>query len=148
MSTFKLSIVTPTGLIFPGRDADGRLKSDEVDMVVVPGASGEIGILPVHVPLMTELKPGELKIVQDNKEIFLAVGEGFVEVTQDQVSVLTDMALHEKEIDETAAQEAVSRAQAALREANRLGGEEVAMVEASLAKSIAQLQVKRRKRQS
>jgi len=137
MSTLKLEIVTPTAKIFSG----------DVDMVVVPGAAGELGILPMHIPLMTELKPGELKISQNNEEIYLAVGEGFVEVTQDHVSILTDMALQEKEINEAAAEEAASRAQAALRESH-LSNEEVATVEATLSKSLAQLMVKRRKRHS
>jgi len=145
MSTLKLTIVTPAGLIFPGKDADGKPKSDEVDMVVVPGAEGELGILPMHIPLMTELKPGELKITQKGEEIYMAVGSGFVEVTQDHVSVLTDMALAEQDIDEATAEEAVARAEAALRASN-LGGEEVATVEANLAKSLAQIMVKRRKR--
>jgi len=137
MSTLKLEIVTPTAKVFSG----------DVDMVVVPGAEGELGIMPMHIPLMTELKPGELKITQKGEEIFMAVGSGFVEVTQDHVSVLTDMALEEKEINETTAQEAIARAQEALRQ-GLLGGEEVATVEANLAKSLAQIQVKRRKRHS
>lgn len=135
MSTLKLEIVTPSAKIFSG----------DVDMVVVPGAEGELGILPMHIPLMTELKPGELKITQNKEDIYLAVGEGFVEVTQDHVSVLTDMALQEKEIDEAAVEVARARAETALRDSH-LSGEEVATVEANLAKSLAQLQVKRRKR--
>ena len=144
MSSLKLTIVTPSGMIFPAKDADGKLMSDAVDMVVVPGVEGELGILPMHIPLMTELKPGELKITQKGAETFMAVGSGFVEVTQDHVSVLTDMALEEKEINEATAEEAIARAQEALRN-GLVGGEDVATVEANLAKSIAQLQVKRRK---
>jgi F-type H+-transporting ATPase subunit epsilon len=134
MSTFNLEIVTPTAKVFFG----------DVDMVVVPGAEGELGILPMHIPLMTELRPGELKITQNKQDTYLAVGEGFVEVTQDHVSVLTDMALQEKEIDEATAQESMARAQAALRDSH-LSGEEVATVEANLAKSLAQLQVLKRR---
>jgi len=144
MSTLKLTIVTPSGQIFPAKGADGKLLSNDVDMVVVPGAEGELGILPMHIPLMTELKPGELKITQKGIETFLAVGSGFVEVTQDHVSVLTDMALEEKDINEATAEEAIARAQEALRN-GEVGGEDVATVEANLAKSLAQLQVKRRK---
>ena len=144
MATLNLTIVTPTGLIFPGKDADGKPKSGEVDMVVVPGMEGELGILPMHIPLMTELQPGELKISQNGGEIYMAVGAGFVEVTQDHVSVLTDMALAEDEINEAAAQEAANRAEAALRDSH-LSSEEIATVEANLAKSLAQIQVKRRR---
>src|SRR5438445_820457 len=100
MATLRLEIVTP----------DEKTFSDDVAMVVIPGIEGEMGILPQHVPLMTELKPGELKVTtRDGQNIYLAVGEGFVEVTQERVSVLTDMAVEEKEIDESAAAEAVRR---------------------------------------
>lgn len=114
-------------------------------MVVLPGIEGELGILPQHVPLMTQLVPGELKVTRNGRDLYLAVGEGFVEVTQEKVSVLTDMAVEEASIDEAAAQEAVQRAEAAMRGAD-LGAEEVAAVQAALQKSLAQLHVKRRRR--
>ncbi len=131
----RLEIVTPEAKTF----------SDEVEMVVIPGIEGEMGILPMHIPLMTQLKPGELRVTQKGREIFLAVGEGFVEVTPTSVSVLTDLAVEEKEIDESAAEAAVERAQAAMRDKD-LGSEEMAMVSAALQKSLAQLHVKRRRR--
>lgn len=134
MATLRLEIVTP----------DARTYSDDVDMVVIPGAAGEMGILPMHIPLMTELKPGELKVTRNGQDLYLAVGEGFVEVTQSSVSILTDMAIEEKAIDEAAAEEAVRRAQEAMRQDN-LGAEEVASVAAALQKSLAQLHVKRRR---
>jgi len=131
----RLEIVTP----------EGRTFSDDVDMVVVPGVEGELGILPQHAPLMTQLVPGEVKVTQKGRDLYLAVGEGFVEVTQDRVSVLTDMAVEETAIDEAAAQAAVERAQATMRD-EHLGSEEVAAVQAALQKSLAQLHVKRRRR--
>ena len=134
MKTTKCEVITP----------EKDFYNDDADFIVAPGASGELGILPMHIPLMTELKPGELKITQKGVETFMAVGSGFVEVTQDHVSVLTDMALEENEINEATAEEAIARAQEALRN-GLVGGEDVATVEANLAKSIAQLQVKRRK---
>jgi F-type H+-transporting ATPase subunit epsilon len=134
MATLRLEIVTP----------EARTYSDDVDMVVIPGAEGELGILPMHIPLMTELKPGELKVTRKGQDLYLAVGEGFVEVTQNSVSILTDMAIEEKAIDEATAQEAVRRAQEAMRE-EHLGAEEVASVSAALQKSLAQLHVKRRR---
>ena len=134
MATLRLEIVTP----------DARTYSDDVDMVVIPGAEGELGILPMHIPLMTELKPGELKVTRKGQDLYLAVGEGFAEVTQNSVSILTDMAIEEKAIDEAAAQEAVRRAQEAMR-ADHLGAEEVATASAALQKSLAQLHVKRRR---
>ena len=135
MATLKLEIVTP----------EAKIYSDDVDMVTVPGIEGELGILPQHVPLMTQLQPGELKISKSGQpDTYLAVGEGFVEVTGDRVSVITDMAVEEKAIDEAAAQAAIERAQAAMR-GEHMGDEEVAAVQASLEKSLAQLHVKRRR---
>lgn len=131
----RLEIVTP----------EAKTYSEDVDMVVLPGIEGELGILPQHVPLMTQLVPGELKVTRNGQDIYLAVGEGFVEVTQETVSVLTDMAVEEAAIDEAAAQAAVQRAEAAMRD-EHLGGEEVAAVQAALQKSLAQLHVKRRRR--
>jgi F-type H+-transporting ATPase subunit epsilon len=135
MATLKLEIVTP----------EARAYSDDVDMVVLPGVEGEMGIYPMHVPLMTQIKPGELLVRKAGEVHHLAVGEGFVEITQTRVNVLTDMALEERAIDESAAQAAVERAQQRLREGN-LGDEEVAAVQAALQKSLAQLHVKRRRR--
>jgi len=134
MATLKLEIVTPEAKIF----------SEDVEIVFVPGVEGELGILPKHIPLMTMIKPGELRVTSHGKETFLAVGEGFVEVTGESVTVLTDMAVEEHAIDETAAEAAVKRAQEALR-GEHLGDEEVASVQASLQKSLAQLHLKRRR---
>jgi F-type H+-transporting ATPase subunit epsilon len=132
MATLRLEIVTP----------EARSYSEDVDMVVLPGMHGEMGILPNHVPLMTELKPGELKVTRGGKDIYLAVGEGFVEITQERVSVMTDMAIEAQAIDENAAQTAIDRAQEAIKNKD-LGQEEHAAVMASMQKSLAQLHVKR-----
>lgn len=134
-NTLRLEIVTP----------EARSYSDDVDMVVLPGVEGELGIYPMHVPLLTSLNPGELRVLKDGKELALAVGEGFAEVTPGRVSVLTDMAIEENAIDETAVQAAIERAEAAIRDRDKLGDEELAAVQASLQKSFAQLKVKRRR---
>jgi F-type H+-transporting ATPase subunit epsilon len=133
MATLKLEIVTPEAKIF----------SQDVEMVVVPGVEGELGILPMHIPLMTMIKPGELHVTSQGQDTFMAVGDGFVEVTGQSVTVLTDMAVEEHAIDESAAEAAVRRAREALS-GNHLASEELASVEASLQKSLAQLRVKRR----
>jgi len=135
-NTLRLEIVTP----------EARTYSDDVDMVVLPGVEGELGIFPQHVPLLTELKPGELRVLKNGQEIALAVGEGFVEITAGHVSVLTDMAIEESAIDENAVQAAIERAEAAMRDSQTLAGEELATVQAALQKSLAQLKVKRRHR--
>jgi F-type H+-transporting ATPase subunit epsilon len=132
-ATLKLEIVTPEKTAY----------SEDVEMVTLPGSEGELGVYPNHVPLLTTLNPGELRVLKEGKELFLAIGEGFVEVTGSRVSVLTDMALDITAIDESAAEEAVARARAAMKD--DLTGEEVAAVQASLQKALAQLHVKRRR---
>lgn len=134
MATLKLEIVTP----------EAKTYSDDVDSVVIPGIEGEMGVLPQHVPLMTKLAPGELRVNKGGEEIRLAVGEGFVEITQTSVSVLTDMAINESEIDESAAEAAVKRAEEALRD-EHISDEQYAALQAMLQKSLAQLKVKRRR---
>jgi F-type H+-transporting ATPase subunit epsilon len=136
MATLKLEIVTPEKLAY----------SDDVDSVVLPAVEGEIGVLPMHIPLMTMIKPGELVVKKGHEQKFLAVGEGFVTINQTSVKVLTDMAIEWEHIDETAAEQAVKRAQEAIAAKHELGGEEAAAVQAALAKSLAQLHVKRRRR--
>ncbi|MGD0471298.1 MAG: ATP synthase F1 subunit epsilon [Terriglobales bacterium] len=131
-NTLRLEIVTP----------DATVYSEAVDMVTLPAVEGQMGVLPQHVRLMTQLVPGELIVSKDGHEDFLAVGEGLVEVTNDHVSIVTNMAISIENIDEAAAEEARQRAAARLKE--KLSSEEVASVNASLARSLAQLHVKRR----
>ena len=133
-ATMKLEIVTPQGTAF----------SEDVEMVTVPGADGEFGVYPNHLRLIAQVEPGELIVVQNGQPRSLAVGEGFAEVTETRVSILTDMAISADKIDEAMVQEARDRAEARLRE--KLSDEEIAAVNASLVRSVAQLQVKRRRR--
>ena len=112
-------------------------------MVIAPGVEGGLGILPDHMPLMTEILPGEVIVTTEDGELSFAVGGGFLEVLPDRVSILTDMAIVEAEIDEKAAEEAVARAEKEMLD-KVLSGEELAMVQASLLRSLAQLRVKRR----
>jgi F-type H+-transporting ATPase subunit epsilon len=131
--TLQLQIVTP----------DSQALSEQVEMVTLPGAEGELGVYPHHVPLMTQLVPGEIIVRKDGQDSFLAVGEGFVEITGDRVAVLTDMAIPSNQIDEAKAEEARRRAEARLAE--HLNDEESAAVQAALANSLAQIAVKRRR---
>jgi F-type H+-transporting ATPase subunit epsilon len=135
MATLHLEIVTPEKLIFEG----------DVDSIVIPGSEGELGVLPQHIPLMTQIKPGEVVISKDGKKDYLAVGEGFATVTQERVNILTDMAIAWQHIDESAAEAAIERAKATLAGKHELSEEEVASVQASLLKSLAQVSVKRRR---
>jgi len=132
--TLKLQIVTPESTVY----------SEDVDMVTLPAVEGQIGILPNHVRLMTQMVPGEMIVRKGGQPVFLAVGGGLVEVTGESVSILTDLAIAVESIDEAKAEEARQRAAARLRE--KISAEEVASVNASLARSLAQLHVKRRRR--
>jgi len=131
-NTIKLEIVTPQATVY----------SEDVDMVTLPAVEGQMGVLPQHVRLMTQLVPGEMIVRKDGQDHFLAVGEGLIEVTGDRVAIVTDMAVAAENIDEAKAEEARQRAAARLRE--KISSEEVASVNASLARSLAQLRVKRR----
>ena len=132
--TLKLEIVTPQAIVF----------SDDVQMVTLPAIEGEMGIYPQHERLITQVVPGELLVTKDGADTILAIGEGLVEVTATHVSILTDMAIRAEHIDEAAVQEARDRAQARLRE--KISDEEIASVNASMVRALAQLQVKRRQR--
>jgi F-type H+-transporting ATPase subunit epsilon len=132
--TLKLQIVTPEGTVY----------SEDVEMVGLRTVDGRIGILPHHIRLMTQMLPGEMMVRKDGRDQFLAVGEGMVEVTADHVAIATDMAIAAESIDEAKAEEARQRAQARL--SDKISDEEVASVNAALARSLAQLHVKRRRR--
>jgi F-type H+-transporting ATPase subunit epsilon len=133
MATLKLEIITPDARVFEG----------EADFVELPGAEGDMGVFPQHEATVAELKAGELRITQKGKVEILAIGEGFAEITGDSIAVMTDGAVNEKDIDEKAAEVAVKRAEDLLK-SNTLEGEELEATQASLARSLAQIKVKRR----
>ncbi len=130
-ATLRLEIVTP----------NAKAYSEDVEMVTLPGVAGEMGIYPNHVPLMTQIAPGEIIARRGGREDFLAIGDGFVEITGERVAVMADMAIRAENIDEARAEEARQRAEARLAE--QLDDEEAAVVKAALAHSLAQLKVKR-----
>ena len=133
-STLRFEIVTPEGPAY----------SEDVEMVTLPGVSGQFGVYPQHVPLMTQMEPGEIIVRKDGRDIFFATGAGLIEVAATRVSILTDLAVQADKIDEAKAEEARRRAEARLRE--KLSDEEQAAVNASLVRSLVQLRVKRRRR--
>jgi len=132
-ATLKLEIVTP----------DAKIFSDDVDMVTLTGTEGEMGILPQHMPLMTELVAGEIIAQKGRETVSICTGDGFVQVTGDRVAVLTDMAIKADNIDEAKAEEALRRAEARLAE--KISDEEAARVQAALTHATTQLKVKRRR---
>ena len=132
--TLKLEIVTP----------ESKIYSEDVDMVTLPGVEGEMGIYPMHIPLMTQIAHGEIIARKGGVDHYLATGEGFVQITGDRVAILTDMAIKADDIDEAKAEEARKKAEARLAE--KLTDEETATVQAALLHSLTQLNVKRRNR--
>lgn len=132
-----LEIVTPEKTIF----------SDTVGNVYLPGANGEMGVLEGHAALVTAIEPGELRYEKSGQIVTLAVGGGFAEVTQGRVNLLTDMAVGEDDIDEAKVEEAMQRAEEQLKGISHdEDAEEVAHLQAMIAKSLAQLKLKRRHR--
>ena len=131
-ATLKLEVTTPTGQVY----------SKDVDMVTLPGQEGQMGILPMHVPVIALLGDGEIIARRGQEEDRLLVTGGCAEITQDRVAILTVFATEVDAIDEQKAEDARARAEARLKE--KISPEEVALVQASLAHSVAQLRVKRR----
>ena len=134
MAQLHLKIVTPEKLIF----------DEEVSGVNVSTEDGIIGILPNHTNLMAKLTPGELVIKKGGKDEILAVGDGFLQMADNTLSIMTDLAVNEGDIDEKAVEEAKKRAEIALEQ--KLGDVEYAETMAILQKSLAQLKIKRRHR--
>src|SRR5262245_7982429 len=132
--TLRLEIITPQATVY----------SEDVTLVTLPGVAGQFGVYPNHIRLITELVPGEIIVQRDATESFFAIGEGVVEVDAHHVAIVTDMAIPSENIDEAKAEEARARAEARLRE--KISDEEVASVNASLVRSLAQLQVRRRRK--
>lgn len=136
MSDLTLKIVTP----------EEEVLNEEVDQVNVSTTQGELGILPHHASLMAKLTPGELKIKKNGKISYFAIGEGFLQVENNSLTIMTDLAENSEDIDEKAVEAAKKRAEEALEQ--KLGDEEYAQTMAALEKSLAQLRVKRRRRSS
>jgi F-type H+-transporting ATPase subunit epsilon len=134
MAPMQLDIVT----------AERLVSSDQVDVLVAPGGAGELAILPQHAPLLTTLRPGEIRVVKDGEESYIVVSGGFLEVIGNKVTVLADTAERAEEIDIERSEEALRRAQERVAEAPAEADLERAM--ASIRKSQARLMVARRRR--
>jgi len=119
--------------------AENEIFSGAAEMVFAPAIMGEVGILPRHAPLLTQLKPGEVRVrMPGGQEEFFYVSGGMLEVQPHIVTVLTDTALRAKDIDEAAALEAKQRAEQAIQD--RTSEFEYAKAQAELAEAVAQLQ--------
>lgn len=132
-----LEIVTP----------EARVYSETVDTVVIPTAEGEIGILPGHIPLVAQVGAGELRATKGGVTQLLVVGGGFAQVTGEKVSILAERAIEENKIDEHTVENAMKRAEEALRTKESLGAAEIERLEGVVRFSVAQLGVRRRRHQ-
>lgn len=132
-----LEIVTP----------ERKVLSEKVADLYLPGADGEIGVLDLHASLVTALAPGELRYQKDGKQEELAIGAGFAEVSNDKITILTDMAMNEEEIDEATAEQAIQRAEDALKDVDHSQDlEELAHLQGVIAQNLAKLKLKRKRR--
>jgi F-type H+-transporting ATPase subunit epsilon len=131
-----LEIVTP----------EARVYSDTIDAVVIPTVEGEVGILPGHSPLLTQVEHGELRVTKGNEVTWLAVSGGFAEIEGDRVHILAEYAISEAKIDEHAVEAALKRAENELSEAKHMDPQQYEHLQSLIRYSGVQLAVKRRRR--
>lgn len=131
-----LEIVTP----------EAKVYSDTIDSVVIPTVEGEIGILPGHIPLVTQVQDGELRVQKGGQTQLLAVSGGFAQVDDHNVRVLAERAISEEKIDEGAVEAALKRAEQELKEAKNIDPQQYEHLQSLIRYSGVQLAVKRRKR--
>mgnify|MGYP001127595130 CR=1 FL=1 len=134
MTKLRFEIVTAERVVY----------SDDVDIVVAPGIEGQLGILPSHAPLLTMLQPGELVVRKDGEETAMFVSGGFLEVMQNRVTVLADVAERAEEIDIARAEEAKRRAEGQLKE--HPPEIDLATAEAALRRSLVRLKIAERRK--
>ena len=134
MADMRLEIVTAERVVY----------SEDVSVLVAPGIDCELAILPRHAPLLTMLKPGEIRVVKDGEDSFMSVSGGFMEVLGNKVTILADTAEHVEEIDMQRAEEALRRATESVEASASDMDLERAL--ASLRRSQARVKVARRPR--
>jgi len=123
-----------------------KVYEDSIDSIVIPTSSGEIDILPGHIPLVTEVEPGEIIVSKSGERQSLAISKGFAQCVGDKISILAEDAIHIDAIDESAVEEAQKRAEETLATMEKMSDEEVAMLETQIAYARAQIIVKRKQR--
>lgn len=131
----QLEIVTPSGKVY----------EDTIDSVVMPTTSGEVGILPGHIPLVTEIQAGEIDVSKNGSVSRLAVSKGFAQCIGDKVSILAEHAINAVDIDEDAVAEAQARAEEALKNAKEMSDEEINMLETTIQFAMIQKLLKQKK---
>ena len=133
--SLELEIVTP----------EGKVYEETIDSVVLPTTSGEIGILPGHIPLVTEVRAGEISVFRSGKDDHLAVSSGFAQCVGDKVSILAEHAINAVDIDTAEVEAAQARAEEALRTSSEMSEEEKAMLETTIQYAFAQKLLKQKK---
>ena len=131
-----LEIVTP----------EAKVYSDTIDSVVIPTVEGEIGVLPGHIPLLTQVEDGELRVTKGTAIQLLVVSGGFAQIDGDRVRVLAENAINEEKIDEQAVEAALKRAEQQLREAKDIDPQQYEQLQGMVRYAGVQLAVKRKKR--
>jgi len=131
-----IEIVTP----------EARVYEDTIESVVMPTTSGEIDILPGHIPIVTEVQAGELIVSKSGTRQSLAISKGFAQCVGDKISILAEDAIHIDEIDESAVEEAQKRAEEALATMEKMSDEEVAMLETQISYARAQILLKKKRK--
>jgi F-type H+-transporting ATPase subunit epsilon len=131
-----LEIVTP----------EAKVYSDTIDTVVIPTVEGEIGILPGHIPLLTQVEHGELRVSKGATTLMLVVSDGFAQIDNDRVRVLAEYAITEEKIDEHAVEDALKRAEKELKDAKDMDPQQYEHLQSLVRYSGVQLAVKRRQR--
>ena len=131
-----LEIVTP----------EAKVYSDTIDSVVIPTVEGEIGVLPGHIPLLTQVNDGELRVTKGAETLILAVSGGFAQIEGDKVRVLAENAITEEKIDENAVELAMKRAEQEIKEAKNMDPLQYEHLQGLVRYAGVQLAVKRRRR--
>ncbi len=131
-----LEIVTP----------EAKVYSDTIDSVVIPTVEGEIGVLPGHIPLLTQVEHGELCVTKGNAQQLLAVSGGFAQIDGDTVRVLAEHAITEEKIDEAAVEAALKRAEQEIKDAANIDPPQYEHLQGLIRYSGVQLALKRRRR--
>ncbi len=131
-----LEIVTP----------EAKVYSDTIDTVVIPTVEGEVGILPGHIPLLTQIQEGELRVTKGGQTQWLVVSGGFAQVEGDKVRVLAEHAIDEEKIDEKAVEDALKRAEQLLQDASTTDPAQFEHLQELVRFAGVQLDVKRRRR--
>ena len=134
MATMRLEIATAERVVY----------SEDVEILVAPGMDGQLGILPNHAPLLTALQPGEIRVVREGEESYMAVSGGFLEVMANRVTILADTAERAEEIDIERAEEAMQRAQERIE--SSVSAMDLQRALASIRRSQARLLAARRRR--